>query len=594
MLPCADVPPEVFDIIVRYLDIKDILQCRFTCQKWAKVTGKILFTEVELRNDRKIAHYANMLANSTFAPGKYLKKMSIIYSKSKSFEYWSDKDLFNKIAKHCPLIEELYVSNTCVPFWFWLMQEIYEGGLQNLKKLPLPSSNEEMEYYYRTAISMRHTLKEITLSGLYTSLQFPEAIFKKCNFINRIDEFKKLEKVRVVEYGENYSHGLGKDILLFLRRMKTLSIAIYHIYQDNNLIENDTRSLLASCTSNNVQCLDIQMLIQSGRDLVFITKQFPNLKQLNINRNCDAEMRKLLLGWNQHEIVLPVEFKDYLARLEQFNLKHINIKGLEDFIRLLVHTKTVGELRINMCVWLKGVEIHYSTIDIEYDKSSYKKKHFKLTVNKFFNVQRLLQILSDYDDLLDEVTIDNQSHDASSMIETVDNVGDMIFRSNLDYVLEACAKLRILRVANTKITSFGSGALNDSITDLIFSTCHYDPDILLQLSAMVPNLKNLTINSCIPHPDPSGEYNAEIYMPNTSFDTVDIRSKNSPKIYVLQIFLEIVTETGRKLHTVKPSQDLGEEIPLWNLTRTIHITINCKKVKRIFFEVRNFRGHFDP
>lgn len=529
------LPSEIREVIFGLLEVKDVLQCQLTCKSWSgPATQRIIYKNIDklMKKKDNVKYFIETICTSSTACGEFVKflDMRMLFSKK-----YITAEMMETIGKFCPNVERISGYDTNDLFCACITHGRNLGYWKNLQQLPSVSyiSNFTAEVYYKSILSCAKSLQilELNLSNYFVGNEF---CFIKNTIVDNIHLFSKLKHIHLKKIREGIS---GLDSIFTHCSITVGSIFISHC-NDRHLTIQHT-DIFDVNPNDNVKHLELDFCNLNQNSIQYLIQKFSGIQQLNISSSWD--------GFIELNNTFKENLFRYMSSIPKFALSGVtNVEGEKFCMSLIAYiSSSLKNTQGKHKAVHANISFHYdcysrldnlvSNLNVAQTKKNYHDDFSTVDINLRFyshirNLSRSRTIINDYlwkkcGSDLSRISIypNIQEYDDKYPKRPVHSY--MIDRNELDVILENCTSLIELEIGRTNISYsslHSSGKSNKSILSLKLNGCWFAPSILTGLSIRLPSLAHLTITNCVFLNTPQHDRLAQINMPNTCFQSINL------------------------------------------------------------------------
>ncbi|KAI7895027.1 uncharacterized protein EV154DRAFT_576017 [Mucor mucedo] len=529
------LPSEIREVIFSSLEVKDVLQCQLTCKSWSgPATQRIIYKNIDGLMKRKdnVKHFIETISTSSSGCGEFVKFLDVRVLFSKKY---ITAEMMETIGKFCPNVERISGYDTDDLFCACITYGRNLGYWKHIQQLPSVSyvSNFTAEVYYDSILACAGSLQtlELNLSNHFVGNEF--CVIKN-TIINNIRLFSSLKHIQLKKIRGEISN---LDDIVSHCSISVDSISISHC--------NDRQSAISSIKNlevlpnNNIKHLELDFCNLNQNSIQYLIQKFSGIQQLNISSSWD--------GFIELNSTFKRNFFRYMSSIPKFTLSGVtNVEGEKMCMSLITYvSSSLANATRKHNTINASISYHYdcysrldnlvSNLSVAQSKKTYYDEPSIIDISlKFYshtrNLNRSRTIMNEY--------LWKQCGSKLSRISVCPNIQEyddeypkrpvhsyMIDRNELDIILENCTSLIELEIGRTNISYsslHSSGKPNKSISTLKLSGCWFAPSILTGLSIRLPSLAHLTIANCVFLNTPRRDRLAQINMPNTCFQSINL------------------------------------------------------------------------
>ncbi|KAI8327674.1 hypothetical protein EDC96DRAFT_531474 [Choanephora cucurbitarum] len=499
------LPVELQLNIFLRLETKDLIKCQCVHKSWVVLAQTIMYEHVELTSNRDVYYFIATISTSPFMPGQHVKKLNMKYSFVEAIERYKDgfgdhalwyaERLIERIAVFTPNLETLTTPIMSSQLWRTIRAVRTKGQWKLLKQLSWPEKNEGTEDYIQLIISLKDTIKDISIfpvieqqnspmhTDIFAALDQEFQLKMYHEMLNYLPQFTHLESVHIKVNQKIWLHQLDNCISSFPANAKSLSADFTFLELPAEVLQNS--SIVANRTLSK---LSFAVKSQSQNDFAYIMDKFTNLEDLQFIYSAPYPSFQPSLAF---DVATYRQLACYLKTLRSFSIQNLSVGNLNRFIDILHDTITEGEMNINTVLTktLHGVICYNASFQYNRDKPSnfviknlikHDGSNRTAMVNLPYLYKRLNTLI-----LIDEGTSLRQWGLYVPSAESVYQIDD---------ILSNCTELKTLCMNNIKFAMPMSPVYNHSIKCVKVLNYSFNPLPLERLLAQLPNLKTLVLS----------------------------------------------------------------------------------------------------
>ncbi|OBZ89607.1 hypothetical protein A0J61_02347 [Choanephora cucurbitarum] len=499
------LPVELQLNIFLRLEINDLIKCQCVHRSWVVLAQTIMYEHVDLTSNKDVYYFIATISTSPSMPGQHVRKLNMKYSFAEAIErykggfgdhaLWYAERLIERIAVFTPNLETLTTPIMSSQLWRTIRAVRTKEQWKFLKQLSWPEKNEGTEDYIQLIISLKDTIKDISIFPVIEQQNSPihtdvlavldQKLQLKMYYemLSHLSQFIHLKSVHIKVNQKIWLHQLDNCISAFPTNARSLSVNFTfselpaEVLQNSSIVVNQTLSELSFAVKS-----------QSENDFAYIMDKFTNLEDLHFCYSAPYSSFQPSLAF---DVTTYRRLAYYLKTLKSFSIQNLSVANLNHFIDILHDTITEGEMNINTVLTktLHGFICYNASFQYNRGKPSkfviktlikHDDSNGAAMVNLPYLYERLNTLI-----LIDEGTSLRQW---SLYAPSVENA------YQLDDILGSCTELKTLCLNNIKVAMPMLPTYNYSIKCVKVLNYSFDPLPLERLLAQLLNLKTLVLS----------------------------------------------------------------------------------------------------
>ncbi|KAG1454379.1 hypothetical protein G6F56_007336 [Rhizopus delemar] len=377
------------------------------------------------------------------------------------------------LISHCQNVEafESDDENMSYGWWSMFLQVMQEGYVwQRIKKIPdTIRENDNMELYYRCANELKHSLASLQLLGpRFTTLNVSDVdMLSNYSCLNMLNIFPRI----------GYSNYQDYELLLRYANRVTELIVDWH---DLGLTQEELSTMEAHQLRRIPEPIDIYPRLKSltvggcfshetvySSQIRYFLQKFPGLQEIYLTIHSSAPLDDYCIRCLIRIPLLVIKIR-YATTLIQILQSFARIRGPTTLrVEYLPEFRFLRQMTIQFNITARDTHCH---IDGEY------QDEFASSVTS--------EVLTILGERINMLTIEHPGHFWSGF--------------NLAAYGDHCPNMHSLRICFIEVNRYGPELYEKHIqlTEIILKRSTIHDGVFKEMSNALPNLSNLTINSC--------------------------------------------------------------------------------------------------